>query len=108
MPGGSSFCAISDPFIGDAARMNLSESPEVDELISLMRGEEPGRPIEVIKDSGKQLYDVVWTSYAFFFLVAERVVGILDASKLTGWSAHPVISTNFGSSAYWWLSVSGR
>jgi len=108
MPGASSFFAIRDPFIDDAVRMNLRESPEVDELVSLMRSEEPARPIEVIKEGGEQLYDVVWTGYAFFFLVAGRVVETLEASKLTGWNAHPVISSNFGSSAYWWLSVSGR
>jgi hypothetical protein len=77
-------------------------------MMSLMRGEQPGRPIEVIKDGGRQLYDVVWTGYAFFFLVAERVVETLEGSKLTGWNAHPANSSDFGSNAYSWLSVFGR
>src|SRR5271157_2883924 len=47
-------------------------------------------PISFKQEYGKKLYDILYTGYATFYLISERMREILDENNLTGWKVFPI------------------
>lgn len=84
-----SIYAIRNPFVRNA--LHLSPQLHIPDKFELLRGQwRPDKVIPFRRHSGAKAKDVVWTTHACLFLVCNRVVSILQASAITGWSTYPV------------------
>lgn len=62
-----------------------------DDAFALMRGQaQPPAPIKLVGFMGGQVMDILWSSMVWIFCVSSRVVELLQANHVTGWSTYPV------------------
>lgn len=86
------FYTLDDPLTPRPLRL----SPSVDWLNTeaaflLARGRwQPPAPMLLRAQSGRQVADVLWTTFPPIFCVSSRVVNLLMENSISGWSVYPV------------------
>ncbi len=51
---------------------------------------QPEKPIRLIPGMGKQVTDVLWSTYPPLICISQKVVDILQSNNFTGWGTYPV------------------
>jgi hypothetical protein len=100
--------AVRDPFSSRAFRAAFRDPPETEDLVRVLRGERPAPSFEFFRESGKELQGVVWTTYAFYFLLEEGVIAAFHDAGLSGWTSYAVRLENEPDAKYHGLAVQGR
>lgn len=64
---------------------------DMDEL-KLIKGDYQGVffPVEFKQEYGKYFYDILYTGYAGFYLISEKLQHILEINQLSGWQPFPI------------------
>lgn len=104
------FATFRDPLADPPLRVKMETTWEM--VWQLTRGEiRSYHPTVVRWESGRDLQDVIWTTFAIPVIANERVVSLLQENDLTGWSTYPIVlSGKDGSviSGFRGLAITGR
>jgi hypothetical protein len=71
----------------------------IDDPIGLLKGHVPAQRLAFKRHSGKQVTDLLATTYAVLFLVSERFRRLLRDSSVTGWATLPVMVEGLAATA---------
>jgi hypothetical protein len=90
-PGFENLFRLTDILANPPFRGEMS----IEKPFRLLRGElSPAAPVRVKHAMGGKPGDLIWTTWAAVFLIAERVRKLLEDAHVTGWKTYPVEVTD--------------
>jgi hypothetical protein len=111
-PGFQNIFSLGEPFATRPFRGSLREAAPGLNHYALASGQVvPCEPIRIVAYGGRELTDFIWTDAAVVRLVSQRLLELLRASGIVGWSTFPVeVYGRRGEaiSGFEGLSVTGR
>ena len=111
-PGFQNIFALGEPFATRPFRGSLREAAPALDHYALASGQVvPCEPVRIVPYGGRELTDFIWTDAAVIRLVSQRLLELLRASGIGGWSTFPVEVSGWRGetiSGFEGLSVTGR
>ena len=90
-PGFANIFSLAEPFATRPFRGSLREQGQGLDYYALASGQVvPRQPVRIVPYGGRQLTDVIWTDAAIIRLMSLRVLDLLHAAGIVGWSTFPV------------------
>jgi hypothetical protein len=83
------FFALGEGFTPSAVRASSAEA--IPDPYALTRAEvSPHAPISFVHFEGRDLHDLIGTTYAGLHLLSDRAIHVLAERQFTGWATYPV------------------
>jgi hypothetical protein len=105
-----SFFSLAEGFTPNAVRVR--SAAVIPDPYALTRAEAfPQRAVRFVHDEGRDLHDLVGTTYAVIDLLSDRAIRMLTEGQFTGWTTYPIeIRDAHGGlvAGYRGLAVTGR
>jgi hypothetical protein len=90
-PGFENIFSLHEPFATRPFRGSLREAARGLDYHALASGRlVPSEPVRIVPYGGREVTDFIWTDAVVIRLVSRRVLDLLRASGIDGWSTFPV------------------